>query len=247
MRTRIADLIKSLDIVYLEFTKKVHRINNTYQSNDIRLSYYYLTYQNIDATTHLLISSEENLENETRVSRNYSKYGVRNRLDDFQNPEPKLIQIRNNLEQFIANQFSMSVFSLFEHSFRIIIKHCYPNDYSKMENAFMDMFKHFVREFGKYSQYFLHLDSSFFDFFNTVRNSIHTNGLFLPRNKNLGYSKIYQDLDGNTILCEYGKIIPYQGVWNSHIRMTEKFFSIFNEMLDVPRIRREHFIEDPSV
>jgi hypothetical protein len=239
--------LKDLDKIYLDFVNKCGSVKSKYLENDVRLSYYYLSYQNIDAALHLLIFNREKLKEE-QLRQIYRANNIKNRFDGLQfPPELRIRQMSTNFEQFVANQYSLSIFCLFEHCFRIMIRQIYPAEYRRMEKGFMDMFKFFVNKFRSNSVYFSQLNSSFFDFFNAVRNSIHTNGIFLPHGKNIGYKKIYHDLSGNQITFEYGKIIPYNGVWNSHIQMTEKFFLIYNELIEIQEIKSEPFIKDPSV
>lgn len=246
----VVDIINELDKLRISFRYKCIELKNklSYQDKDVRLSYYYLSYQNIDSAIDLLMFSDEALESPDKLSSFYKTYDIESKLDnpDF-DPNADYIQTRNNLLQFIANQYSFSIFSLFEHSFRTIIRHSYPSDYAKMEDSFFNMFSFFVKQFKNNSQYFANLDPPFIGFFNAIRNSIHNNGLFLPNNKKNGYTKTLKDLDGNQIIFEYGKLIPSQKVWRSHIQMTEKFSTIYSELIEIHKIKKEPFIEDPSV
>ncbi len=242
-----ANTLIGLDKLYLDYLIKCDSIKSQYRENDVRLSFYYLSYQNIDAAIHLLIFNRKNL-NEEELRQDYRVNNLKNRFANLPfPPELRIRQMSNNFEQFIANQYSLSIFFLFEHSFRTIVRQIYPSDYTKMETSFIKMFEFFVNKFRNDSIYFAQLSSSFLDFFNAVRNSIHTNGLFLPYGKNIGYKRTLEDLNGTQIEFEYGKVIPYNGVWNSHIQMTEKFFSIYNELIEIQKIKSEPFIEDPSV
>lgn len=63
----------------------------------------------------------------------------------------------------------------------------------------------------------------------------------------MGHTQVFQDLNGTPILFEYGKVIPYGGVWESHLQMTQVFFSIFNELIEIPKIKSESYVKDPSI
>jgi hypothetical protein len=246
--TQMNQTIEQLNNLYLDFENKTINLKSRYRSKDARLAYYYLSYQNIDATINLLILNEENIKYDQRMTPLYNSFGIGRRFDNLTIPlELRLSQTRKNIEQFIANQYSLSIFCIFEHSFRTIIREIYPSEYKNLENRFINMFEHFVKEFRNQSPYFSTLKPSFFVFLNAVRNTIHTNGIYLPYGKNVGYTRILPDLNGTPILFEYGKVIPYNGVWESHVQMGQLFFSIFNELIEIPSIQSRSYVEDPSI
>lgn len=150
--THMNHIIEQLNNLYLDFEGKTMNIKSRYRPKDVRLSYYYLSYQNIDATVNLLILNEENSKNEQNMMRLYRSYSISKRFDNLTIPlELRLSQASKNIEQFIANQYSLSIFCIFEHCFRTIIRHIDLTEYKNLEKRFMDMFKHFVKEFKNQS------------------------------------------------------------------------------------------------
>jgi hypothetical protein len=238
-------VIKELEALYFEFKNKFDRIteSNRYHKDDVRLAYYILSFQDIDSAIHLLMFNTKLFSDQKSITPFYSEFGTKNRFERLANQE--LINRRLNNYQFIANQYSISIFSKFEYCVRLVIRGYKKKDYIKYGQSITKLFYYCVCEFRNQSKFFKQLDPEIFEYITTIRNTIHNNGVYMPLTKNEIDKTVY-DLDDKPFTFQYGKLLVIDDPWTVHFKMTKKLLSIFDELIKVPEIDLIEYIYDLS-
>jgi hypothetical protein len=247
---RYEELIKQLESTLTKFENKLYTLKQSDQfknPNDVRLSYYYYSIQHIDACIHLLMYNTSLSLDKNKLSSFYEKYKIRDRNDYFEKSVIAFIQNRQNILQYITNQYSFSIFSTFEYAIRCILREKFEDDYYKMSGDIVglliyvmkksDIYGIFVKE---HKEKFIHL--------NLIRNAVHNNGVYLPdkkeqRNKN----KVFEFIKGSPVYFNYGEPIKGAEAWEIHLLMTEELFFLFNEILKISEISDFDYIRDPGI
>ncbi|MGD9533821.1 MAG: hypothetical protein AB7V56_08645 [Candidatus Nitrosocosmicus sp.] len=248
-------VIQGLQSKYSLFVDKLDELKSTekYKSNksneDARLSFYLLTINYLDAAIHLLSFNTLHATRIEELPRYYSHFNIkipRSKIFDRMIP---FRSIRVNNCQFIANQFSISVYSAFESSLRNIMRAVNCWFFVDNESNIICLLDRLMSESKNHKKY-LEDYRGYFIAFNKIRNSIHNNGvhwIYSKNQKNEKNSKLFVEiLEGEHTVFELGQLIKGGDPWEVHTKMTEILLKIHNDMIEIPRVEKPLFIYDPS-
>lgn len=247
---RYEKLVQQLEALLTKFENKLHilKLSDQFKNpNDLRLSYYYYSIQHIDACIHLLMYNTSLSLDKNELGYFYEKYKIRDRNNYYERSVIAFIQNRQNILQYISNQYSFSIFSTFEYTIRCIIRERFEDDYFKMSGDIVSLLNYLMKKSDNYAT-FLKEHKEKFVHLNLIRNAVHNNGVYLPdkleqRNKN----KVFEFIQGNPVYFNYGEPIKGAEAWETHLLMTEELFFLFNEILKISEIRDFDHIRDPSI
>lgn len=247
----LKEIVSELEGLFWEYVSINQLLQQThgYKITDVRISFYKLSYHAIDATLHLIMFMTQGLKDVLTLNKYYQAFklfNVRNRLSRYPNPEKFVIEEHDNVNQYLATGYFISIFSIFEHSFRILAKLYDHNQYKIDEGSINHLYNHFIPQYKKDSPSLDKQYTDFFDYLTTIRNSIHNNGRYISRGIHQ-LPKQVKDFDGIVYTFHHDTIISVNDVWNNNIRMTKAFSSIYNDIVLLPRFMKEPLIEDKSV
>jgi hypothetical protein len=245
---------------YIQIINQLEEMINLYQDkyfdlretglfnwNDVRLSFYQYTIQHIDALIHLLMYNTWISSNINFLMNNfYLKYNVRNRFNEHLKKVIPFYRNRENINQFIANQYSFSVYSTFEFVIRCISMKIYEQSYIHCSRKLIDLVTRIMKKSKNYEMYREDTKSRL-ENYNRIRNAVHNNGVFYPTDLTQKDKKFaFEFSRGEIVYFEYGKPISSSFAWKIHLKMTEDLFYLYDQILSVPEIRNYPFIADPS-
>lgn len=245
------DLIHNLEDQCICFEDKLDSLKKSEfdenRDNDVRLSFYYLSIQLIEAAIHLMILNNHASKDSDTITSLYAEYGLRDRSLNSDKQVLPFEKIRVNNSQFITNQYFISIFSLFEHCLRIILKECAENLNPRDLSSIKKMVEYILKEYSDQNEYIKNFDSSIFYAMNDMRNAVHNNGLYFPQKKNSeNENKIFHDSEAGVVFFRYKHVIHGTDPWKMNIFMIYELFRLFNAIIEVQVIKSNTYIEDPS-
>ena len=139
-------------------------------------------------------------------------------------------------DQITTISYFLFTFSSFEHSLRLICKTYNPSLYQSQKD-FNPLCKALLKKSG------IAKKDVFIDLIGTIRNTVHTNGLYVPRgntkNKRIVWKNQIFDFNEN-------KPIKFSNLWTSWISISAEIFDIFTELINFPDIKKIRYFKDPS-
>jgi hypothetical protein len=244
----VLETLNELDGLFSEYVNLNHIVKDKFKltDNDVRISFYKLSYHVIDATIHLIMFSGYGYGGSQILDLFNEKNRIRNRIKRYPNTENFLEEGYYNVYRFIAYGYFISIFNLFENSFRILSQIYDPKEYLDKKNSFRRILDHFIKQFKDKSMSLNKINTDYFGFVLLLRNSIHNNGRYVAMDKHYSPKSVI-DFDGNSITFKHNQTISVEDVWENNIKMTKRLSEIYNELILLPKFSSESFIEDPSV
>jgi hypothetical protein len=125
------EICRDLDELFFEYVGFNHIVKDNFKltDNDVRVSFYKLCYHVIDATIHLILFSKYGYSNSQILGSFYERSRIQNRMRRYQDKDKLLSEGYNNTNQFIAYSYFISIFNIFENSFRILSQFYDPKKY----------------------------------------------------------------------------------------------------------------------
>lgn len=245
------DLVCQLEKQCISFENKLDQLKSSEfdasRDDDVRLSFYYLAIQNIEAAIHLLILSNFVSKEKKALTSLYVEYGLRDRSLNNRNQVLPFERIRYNNSQFIANQYFISIYSLFEHCIRFILKECIKDFKQSDLISIKKMVEYVLETFHDQNEYIKKFDIDIFYAMNSMRNAVHSNGLYMPPTKDpQNENKVFRNSEAGIIVFNYNNVIQGKDVWKKNIFMISELLKLFNAIIEIPKIKSNHYIEDPS-
>jgi hypothetical protein len=240
------NVIKDLEDLCIQFENKLDIIegSNRFRNDDVRLSFYYLTIQTIDAAIHLLIFNskleEDTAEND--LKRSYMQFDIRVRSNKVGRRALPFEKICENHSQFIANSYLFSIYSTFEFCIRCVAKTINEEEYMRRKN-FISLLDYVMSYSGNFTN-FKKLHQENFIHYNKLRNVIHNNGVFFPTN--LKYKESQESFtfpSGDTLIFKYGWPILGGNLWKLYVSMTREMLYVFDDVINTPCL---DYVSDPS-
>jgi hypothetical protein len=209
-------------------------INNltTYQrinENDARVTFFKHLVNVIDSTILSFLMAHKYLGDENWWIQIQKEYNLSTR------PIPFYREFDYH-DQVVTNSFFLLMFSCFESSIRLIVKRYDPKFYESQRD-FNPLSKGLIRQ--------LKLDNKdkFIDLVSSIRNSIHTNGLYVPR----GSTKNKRIVWNNTIFgFDEDKPIKIKDLWLNLIPISREVYKIFSNIINTDEIKRIGYYDDPT-
>jgi len=144
-------------------------------------------------------------------------------------------------DQMISMSYFFFIFSSFEHSIRRIIQ-VYNSELNKSQlNKSQSNINTLLKEVIKN----LDLDNKdeFIDLFILIRNSIHNNGLFIPRGTSSNRKIIRK---GIPFHFDKNKSIEIKDLWIHWISISKEIVSLFNSIINSEKIKKIRYFPDPT-
>lgn len=245
------DVVYQLEKQCIAFEDKLDQLKRSEfdasRDDDIRLSFYYLAIQNIEAAIHLLILSNYASKEKKTLASLYVEYRLRDRSLNNRKQVLPFERIRLNNSQFIANQYFISIYSLFEHCIRFILKECVRDFKQSDLLSIKKMVKYLLETFCDQNEHIKRFDIDIFYAMNSMRNAVHSNGLYLPPTKDpKNENKVFRNSEAGIIVFNYNDIIQGKDVWKKYIFMIYELLKLFNAIMEIAIIKSNRYIEDPS-
>jgi len=139
-------------------------------------------------------------------------------------------------DQMISMSYFFFLFSSFEHSIRRIIQVYNPELYNSQSNI-SPLLKGLIKK--------LELDNKdrFIDLIILIRNSLHNNGLFIPRGTSPNRKIIWK---GIPFHFDKNKSIEMKDLWIRWISISKEIVSIFNSIINSEKIKKIRYFPDPT-
>ena len=136
----------------------------------------------------------------------------------------------------ISMSYFFFLFSSFEHSIRRIIQVYNPELYNSQSNI-SPLLKGLIKK--------LELDNKdrFIDLIILIRNSLHNNGLFIPRGTSPNRKIIWK---GIPFHFDKNKSIEMKDLWIRWISISKEIVSIFNSIINSEKIKKIRYFPDPT-
>jgi hypothetical protein len=226
-------LINDLESLLSKNFKTIHNLT-TYQrlnQNDARVTFFKHLVNVIDSTILFLIVGHKYLGDEDWWKIIQQEYSLSSR------PIPFYTEFDYYDQQVTISYFHL-IFSSFESSIRLIAK---TYDYTLYESQrdFSPLCKGLLKKLKMLSKE----KNRFADLITSIRNSIHNNGLYVPRSiekpKPIVWNNTRFHFDEN-------KPIIIKDIWSHLIPISNEIYGTFNDVINSPEIQRIRYYDDPT-
>lgn len=85
--------------------------------------------------------------------------------------------------------------------------------------------------------------NKFVDLITSIRNSIHNNGLYVPRGEKKSNSIIWNN---TRFHFDENKPIIIKDIWSHLIPISNEIYITFNDVINSPEIQRIRYYDDPT-
>lgn len=218
------EIIKELEDQFQYcYTKEQNLLNlQNLKQNDARVTFYKHYVNNLDATIRLFILTNKFARYDEDMGFwqvTETEYSIQERLFDT-NPKENYKRKLDYMDQAIGNNFYISIFNAFEHSFRTIAEKYDANLYDQQKKSLNSLFTAFIGP--------LQLQTTdrekFINVVTRVRNSIHNNGVFIsPKKQDTRYN-----WNNYPYRFCHGKLIKIPDIWLHYIKFSKEFIKIFD-------------------
>lgn len=196
--------------------------------NDARVTFF--KHNVIDSTILFLVIAHKYLGNEDWWKEMQRNYGLSIRPITFDREF-------DYYDQLVTISFFHLVFSSFESSIRLIVKQ-YDSNLYELQRNFNPLCK------GLVSKLKLGNKDTFIDLISSIRNSIHNNGLYVPKRSTNKPRKIVW----NNMLFRFdeNKPIIIKDLWSHLVPFTKEINKTFNDIINSHEIMKIRYYEDPT-
>jgi hypothetical protein len=216
MTNRIA-LINDLESLLSECFNTITNLT-TYQQikeNDARVTFFKHLVNVIDSTIVSLLVAHKYMGDENWWNEVQKEYSL------FARPIP-FVREFDYYDQVVTNSFFLLMFSSFESSIRLIVKR-YDSKLYNSQRDFNPLSK------GLISKLKLGHKDRFIDLISSIRNSIHNNGLYVPKGSTKSKKVVW-----NNVMFQFdeNKPIAIKDLWSSLIPISREVHSIFSGIIN---------------
>jgi hypothetical protein len=230
MTNRIA-LINDLESLLSECFNTISNLM-TYQQikeNDARVTFFKHLVNVIDSTIVSLLVAHKYMGDENWWKEVQKEYNLTARPIHF-------VREFDYYDQVVTNSFFLLMFSSFESSIRLIVKRYDSNLYGSQRDI-NPLCK------GLISRLKLGNKDKFIDLISSIRNSIHNNGLYVPK----GSTKSTKIVWNNVIFqFDEDKPIAIKDLWSSLIPISREVYIIFSRIINSDEIKKIMYYDDPT-
>ena len=139
-------------------------------------------------------------------------------------------------DQMISMSYFFFLFSSFEHSIRRII-HVYNPALYNSQPDLSSLLKRLIKNLSLENQ------DQFIDLITSIRNSIHNNGLYIPRGISSTRRIIWKSIPFH---FDKNKSIEMKDLWLHWINISKEIISIFNRIINSEKIKKIRYYPDPT-
>lgn len=214
------------------------------EENDVRVAFFKHLHVVLNSTVISLILTHKFVGHNDWLEEIHKDYSLSPKSYNYDNE-------RKYFGQIVLNGSLFFVFISFEHAVRLICKYCDREFYFEQENRFSTMCKWLMNQLG------LHGKDDFIDLITYIRNSLHNNGMFMPRRRVKGRILSDDELKdrniqwrGPTFYFKANKPITNSNtnsdMWPSLVPIINEIITIFNDIMESPKMKNIRYIEDPT-
>lgn len=224
-------LINDLESFISDCFKTIANLT-TYQrinENDARITFFKHLVNIVDSTILSFMMAYKYLGDENWWKEIQKEYNLSARPIPF-------IREFEYYDQVVTNSYFFLVFSSFESSIRLLVRR-YDSNLYRSQRDFNPLCKVFISN--------LQLDDKdeFIDLISSIRNSIHTNGLYMPR----GSTKSKRIVWNNTVFnFVEDKPIAIKDLWLNLIPISREIYKIFSNIVSSDEIKKIRYYDDPT-
>jgi hypothetical protein len=224
------DIVKNLELLFQSCIREEQQllVKKKLKQNDARITFYKHLINTINSTIHLVVFSDTHLFEENWWENPLPKYNISQRFFAQKYIDSREKEI-DYIDEHIMTSYFIFIFHTFEHSFKIICKKYFPDDYYQTNNKgekrirnFKNLFDITIPKFNLWNderQRFIEIVVKF-------RNIIHANGVYT---NDKGKSSTYS-WNNNKYSFIHGQQIEVKDsdLWTEYTRFSKEFIKIFD-------------------
>ena len=200
-----------------------------FSQNDARVTFFKHIVNVIDSSIIFLTTAHRYFGDESWWIETQSKYNLSKRPIYFDREF-------DYCDQMISMSYFFFLFSAFEHSIRRITEVFSPELYNS-QSSFSPLLKGLIKKLN------LNNEDNFVDLITSIRNSIHNNGLYIPRNSTISRKIVWKNI---AFHFDKNKQFTKEELWLHWINITKETINLFNKIINSNEIKKISYYNDPT-